>query len=399
MIHSPVQPIFAAMVLIAMSTVTVSCVTAPPKPVREPVKIAKSSVPPPAMKAPPVKPAYRMLPKALSADAEYNAFFSRMAIPENEYTERDRQTFASFPPTPSGGTIHEAALVVGLLRDVLTPVGTDSASFKTADTAPSAAINTTNPTAVVVPTEPTAEQSRILEVRARAKGVDIISALASNPYLKSYGIFNLASDASHIEGNSQAFVQNLASVIKSEVLLWADMLRRLGLDGQAVAAAPTVATTFAATLPPTETVPPAKIEGAAKVSPDVAAPTNIGPLSPAENAAAAKLLATARELALKDSFEKAIIEARKVTAGADSYADSQENIKNWANRAVQELRRQAANQYQASRGTNDVAGKKLNLNKSKSYLEEAITKYPEASTLDTVKENLAIIDGELARLM
>jgi hypothetical protein len=414
MMHSSVPLLFSALIFVTLSVGATSCATAPEKHVREPVKpIDRRTSANPVAPKPQVKTIVRPVVKPQPSEVEYNAFFSRMAIPENDYTISDRQTLASFPPNPSAGTIHEAALVVGLLRDVLTQFGVESANsspsptataqgFKTADTVPSAAVNTTNPNSVVIPpvkpgnsasnsqSAGQVDQSRVIEFRARAVGVDIISALASNPYLKSHSIFNLASDSSHIDGNSQIFVQNLATVIKSEVQLWADMFRRLGLDVRPVVVGASSQDLNPEPVAPVENLNPAVAEPGQ--------PSASTPLTPAQNIEAAKAMSMARELAQKDQREKAIALSRKIPPGADNYAEAQEKTKDWANQIVQELRRQAASQYSASKNNPDAEGKKLNLMKSKTFLEQALSKYPEASTLDTVKENLAIIESEIARL-
>ena len=336
--------------------------------------------------------------KSFSAEAEYSTFYTRMAIPENEYTDKDRQMLTTLPSSPSGGTMHEAALVVGLIRDTLAPLARGPKTFKEVDTTPNAGVNTTSPNAVVIGDQPQVDRSRVLETRSRERGVDIISALASNPHLKTLGIYSMAWDASRLEGNSQIFGQNLLTVIKTEVLLWGDLARRLGLETQAVAA-----------VPPTQTEPTTASDGLAdgvspsaspSVSPSATLPVEslAVPQLPVDNVEAAKTLSKAQDLALKENFEKAVIEARKISQGAENYTLAQENIKTWANKSVQDMRRQAANQYRLSSATNDTGGKKAYLNKAKTYLQDALTKYPEASTLDTVKENLEIIEKELEHL-
>ena len=375
--------------ILTISILVASCAGSQGKNTQEPVKPAKTvGLAGPTKQV--VKIGSKKTAKASSSEADYNSFYTRMAIPENEYTEKDRQTFLSIPSSPSGGTLHEAALVVGLIRDALTPVGATSKSFKEVDTNPNAAPNSNNPNAVIVGDMTQVERARVLEFRSRERGVDLISALASNPYLKTQGIYSMAWDASRIEGNSQVFGQNLLTVIKTEVLVWGDLARRLGLETQAVTVAPSAQTEPSTT----ET---SSISG----NPSSATPTveNLStPLNAVDNAEAAKIFSKAQELALKESFEKAVIEARKITQGAENYTTAQENIKTWANKVVQDMRRQAANQYRLSSTTNDASGKKTYLNKAKTLLQDALAKYPEASTLDTVKENLEIIEKELAHL-
>ena len=116
MMHSLVHSVSSALIIVAFSIGVTSCATAPEKRVREPVKGTdkKTASIIPVAPRPQVKPIFRPVVKPQPSEVEYSAFFSRMAVPENEYTASDRQTLASFPPNPSAGTIHEAALVLGL---------------------------------------------------------------------------------------------------------------------------------------------------------------------------------------------------------------------------------------------------------------------------------------------
>ncbi len=368
-----------------------SCATVPNKSTTESAKTVKQqpSTTAATTKTPP-RSTSKKIPKALSADAEYNLFFARMAIPENEFTERDRITFGSFPSSPSGGTVHEAALVVGILREVLTPVGGLTAlQGKEMDTTSTPSTNSSNPNAVIATPESQVDQRRVLESRAREKGLDIVSALASNPYLKTEGIFAMAWDASRIEGNSQVFVQNLATVIKTETRLWLDLAKRMGIEPPMT---PQSNSDMAATKPVIETTT------TPTPTPIPTSESLAVPASEADNMEANKFMGKALEWAQKENYEKAIVEARKVAQGTEPFLSAQESIRTWANKAVQELRRQAANQFRSGTSTNDAAVKKSYLTKAKNNLEEAINKYPEASTLDTVKENLDIITQELGRI-
>jgi hypothetical protein len=300
---------------------------------------------------------------------EYNNFYSRLVIPDNDFTDKDRATLNTMPGSPAGGSIHEAALVIGLLRDVL--ILRQSAPSEGQDS------NSSEPAA------PTLGKQNVLETAAREKGVDIATALASNAYLKNNIVYSLAWDAVMIEGNSQPFIQNVAVVLKTETKRWTDFATRLGMITQSEPQPIVTDTTPAQPSTDQAINPPATTEAEPLA------------LTPAAAEEAAKTFSKAQEWAGKENYEKAVVEARKVPKGSDQYPAAQENIKNWANKSVQELRRQAANQFRASESSNDAAAKKLYLNKAKNSLQEAISKFPEASSLDTVKENLDIITKSL----
>lgn len=311
-------------------------------------------------------------------EVEFSNFFERVASPDKDFTEKDRQLFITFPSSPNSGSIHEAAIVIGILRDIVTPVGGHKSTFREVDIA--ASNNTENANAVIETPSTRVEPSLVLETRCRERGVDCISALSRNPHLRSHAVYNMALDASRFEGNSPLFLQNLLATIKTETENWGDLARKLGLDTQPV---------DSQTTPVSASAPASELNQTSQ--PTITA-------SAEENSAASQILAKAAEYAGKEDYDRAISEARKINEGTDNYSAAQDSLKNWANRAVQDLRRQAANQYRSSSSTTEPNTKKSHLEKAKNFLEIALAKYPEASTLDTVKENLEIINKELNRL-
>jgi hypothetical protein len=331
-------------------------------------------------------PGMKQVPQAIAADAEYSAFFARLVFLENDYTEKDRQILRKIPAAPSGGTIHEAALVVGLLRDVLTPIGVSS---RLSDTeSPSTRLDSRGK----MPT-PTATSkfvgSRAIELRAQGAGLDLIGALANNPYLKGRTVYKMAFDALMLGGNSPIFTDNLRAAIQSESAGWGQFATQLGAK---------VGLTVQDNMP-TPANGTIDAQGG-----DIVTLNSQSNTSQAVSATAgltsgsALLLAKAQELAAKDQIEQAIATAKMVPESSETYSVAKLNIKTWSDRATQDLRKQAANQYRASSGTPDSNGKKVYLSKAQTLLEEALTKYPDSSNLETIKENLEIINQELNRL-
>ncbi|MEI6834929.1 MAG: hypothetical protein WCL28_13150 [bacterium] len=331
-------------------------------------------------------PGMKQVPQAIAADAEYSAFFARLVFLENDYTEKDRQILRKIPAAPSGGTIHEAALVVGLLRDVLTPIGVSS---RLPDTeSPSTRLDSRGN----MPT-PTATSkfvgSRAIELRAQGVGLDLIGALANNPYLKGRTVYKMAFDALMLGGNSPIFTDNLRATIQSESAGWGQFAIQLGTKGgltvQDNMPAPANGTTDA------QGGNNLTLNSQSNTSQAVSATAGL-------TSGSALLLAKAQELAAKDQIEQAITTAKMVPESSETYSVAKLNIKTWSDRATQDLRKQAANQYRASSGTPDSNGKKVYLSKARTLLEEALTKYPDSSNLETIKENLEIINQELNRL-
>jgi hypothetical protein len=351
-----------------------ACASTPGQQQSEPVKKRKSPGKTTAIVKPTGPALVKVTPPPPPPELEYGQFFERVSSSSKDFTERDRQAFLKFPVNPTAGTIHEAAIVVGILRDIVTPVGGKKTTFREVDV--NAAQPGTNPsTSVIEPEATKTDSSTSFESRCREKGVDCVSALSANSYLKTYPIYTLALDASKDSGNSQAFAQNLVNTLKSETQSWGDLAKKLGMDVTIVA--PVDASPEDAS-PDTETA-------------DV-------PATAEDNELSHSTMAKAVEHAAREEYEKAVIEVRKIKKGTDNYQIAQDHLKNWANRAVQDLRRQAANQYRSSSSTSEPINKKAYLEKAKGLLETAVSKFPEASTLDTVKENLDIIKKELARL-
>jgi hypothetical protein len=335
---------------------------------------------------PRTNPGMKQVPQAIAADAEYSAFFARLVFLENDYTEKDRQILLKIPAAPSGGTIHEAALVVGLLRDVLTPIGVSS---RLSDTE-SPAIRLDSRRNMPTPTATTKFLgSRAIELRAQGAGLDLIGALASNPYLKGRTVYKMAFEALMLGGNSPIFTDNLRATIQSESAGWGQFAIQLvgkgGLTVQDNVPTPSDGTIDA------QGGNIVTLNSQSNTSQAVSATAGL-------TSGSAMLLAKAQELAAKDQIEQAITTAKMVPESSETYSVAKQNIKTWSDRATQDLRKQAANQYRASSGTPDSNGKKVYLSKARTLLEEALTKYPDSSNLETIKENLEIINQELNRL-
>lgn len=363
---------------LAAVTLHISCSTVTKKSVVEPHRTQPRQVHVTDTKTSVLTKSGAKRPSSISVDAEYAAFFSRMVVSENDYTENDRQIFNSIPVSPSGGTIHEAALVIGVLRDVLTPIGAQRELARVSDG--------------------TSVTRNSLQSKTQEKGVDLIEALSSNPYLKGRAVYLMAHDALQKGGNSSGFVQNLYSVLQKETSDWEQFATKIAGTPQSPtsATAATLPTPAPNTLVDTKPPIPSPALTSPGMSPDQVSTSSSGLTEP--SAEGAQILAKAQELAAKEQIEQAILAAKKIPQNSESYAAARQNIKIWSDRATQDLRKQAAYQYRASSATNDPSGKRVYLGKARSLLEEAIARYPESSNLETIKENLEIIDGELNRL-
>lgn len=311
----------------------------------------------------------------------------KMGSPETTFTIQDRQKVASMSPSPKPGTLAEAALVVGILRDIMTPPGGNQ-RFREVDMNAAAGQPNTDDKNVLPKPMRVIDNAIVLEIRAREKGLDITNALANNILLKSVAVFAWTYEAIALDGNSDIFRQNVTTVIKSEAMLWQELARKSGALSVAVAPSPILASPTPA---PSAPVAVQATPEAAQTAPSITPPP--GPAVDAE-----KQMVLAQELAGKDSYAKAVEEAGKIPSTAANYSVAQDSIKTWSNRAVIDLRKKAAYEYRAASSVTDIGIKRTYLNKAKSYLEEAAQKFPAASNQDTVKENLNMISKELERL-
>lgn len=362
------RTIFNACLVLASIHIVGSCASTPkqsaPKE-KKPAKVAVKEVKP----LPP--------PPVVKETDDPGAWVTKMLLAETEFTLKDRQYVLAMPPAPKPGSLAEAALAVGLLRDILTPPG-GSATFKEVD------IQTTAQPIVddksVLPKQNTKiDEARLIERRAREKGLDLVGALATNPFLKSITVFNWAWNAGAMDGNSDLFKQNVMTVVKSEAMLWQEIAKKSGAIAVIATPAPSPET---AAPPPAEPAKPAE---------------NLHPaaVNAMANAEAEKLLAIAQEAAAQENYAKAVAESSKIPSTAVNYTIAQESVRLWSNRAVTDLRKKAAFEYRAAASVTDSASKKAYLMKAKAYLEDALKSYPAASNLDTVQDNLGMIKKEL----
>ena len=121
-------------------------------------------------------------------------------------------------------------------------------------------------------------------------------------------------------------------------------------------------------------------------------------LSTADLLISDSILAKADSLAENEEYRTAIKVAEKITESNPIYGAAQQKVKDFSNLAVRKLRQEAAQAFQNAIPVSDTATKKSYLELAKGFLEQAITDYPHADNLTTVKENLAVITRNLYRL-
>ena len=109
-------------------------------------------------------------------------------------------------------------------------------------------------------------------------------------------------------------------------------------------------------------------------------------------------IAEAQKLADASRWQEAIKMASSVGKDHPSHPLAQERVKDYSNKAVQVLRKKAAAAFQSAIPITDAKTRAQYLRQAKTYLEDAIKNYPQASQLPTVRDNLRVISRDLDQL-
>ncbi len=330
---------------------------------------------------------------------ELAAWTIRMSNVGTNFTARDRQFVISLPSNSPAGSLTESATVIGILRDILTPPGGMANPPNSPLEREQIGTSQSADTSVVPRQMPQQKLGNSLEDRVREKGLDLVNAISVNSMLKNAAVYAWIWNAMQMEGNSELFRQNLESVIKSEANLWQEIAVKVGLQKEETPEAFKPAQNLASQ----QAVPQPTSEPSSIASPSLPASLPVTPSTaslsiPMTDAEAAKALSLAQDAAAIENFEKAVKEAVKIPNTAANFELAQENLRVWSNRAVTDLRKKAAFEYRTATSYTDPGSKKNGLIKAKAHLEDALNKFTFASNLDTVRDNLKMIEGELSKL-
>lgn len=366
-----------AVILASISAMSGACVTGgdgpastSKNPIIAPAAPGKESSRPAAGQAP--------LVLAPVPDSQIADFASRHALSVAGLTESDEALLKRMPNQPQAGSIHEAALVLGIVKS-FNPVNTAGNSFNEAD------LNGAQPAKGADAKQEgkkTAEASaESLEKAALARGVDLPGAMEVNPFLQSATVIRMIGLAADKGGNSEAFSKRIRAAIAKQTGEWRTLAERYG----GMEATATEATAVAPTASPSpDSVDASKIlEGTEGVS---------------DLHSSDLVINEAIKLADAGEFDKAIQTVKRVQKDSPLRKLSEEKAVEFANSAVREMRRKAAHAFSAANQANDPGTKTSYLEKARGILEEALTKYPDADQVGTVRENLTVINRDLDRL-
>jgi hypothetical protein len=265
-------------------------------------------------------------------------------------TGDDRVFWNSIDSVP-GSSIWEAAAVIGAAK---------IAAGKAAATSQSG--NAVRP-ASNLPVNPSFEKL------CNERSVNVVAALKQNQFLLALAPVNVMLQGLAAGGNSESFAKEVVQALNMQKQNWS-VLSLEAFVASAVAAAPT--------------------SGSGTNGPSG--------LSPADIRSADEILMDAEILANQKSYQAAIKRVAMIGSESPFYVEAQDKMKSYGKGAVQELRQKAARAYQSSLPISDRIAKLNFLKQAKQHLEEAITSYPDVEDVATVRENLAMIERELAQV-
>lgn len=210
--------------------------------------------------------------------------------------------------------------------------------------------------------------------------------LTTNLFVQTIVVYELVLQGIEYAGDAPSYVEAIQPALNEQSVQWLkvhDRVAALTKDkDKAQAAASGNSSPEGAQAPASvglNTPPP---------SPPVAglAPISQGPDDPIKRA---------QELSDKNKFEESIAILRSLEKDSTYGAAAQGKIKEVANRAVAELRTKAARAYQSSVPVSDLKARGAYLEDAKKFLSLAIQRYPESDQIDTVKQNLEMINKSL----
>jgi len=298
------------------------------------------------------------------SDEQLFEFFTTHQSYDSKFGEDEHQFISSLQRSPKAGSLAEAVLILGLAKTILHPLNTESSTFEESDIS--------GDTDQDYSASENKHTGLSLEKLSNERGVNIADGLLENPYLYGYGVARQVYEAAKKSTNSVDWTDEVTSALNQHALAWSILAREMGVipDGN------------------TEEVPQ---------NTETTEPVNVAP-NPADLVSGDTLIVEAQKLVDQGKYEEAIKRVEMIDDSSPMYNVAVEKIKDFSDRAVQKLRRKAAQAYQSAM---PVADKKIRLGyltQARDYLEQAIEGFPAATQLPRVRDNLRVISRDLAKL-
>lgn len=226
-----------------------------------------------------------------------------------------------------------------------------------------------------------------LEKRFQDLEVDLVAAIRSNAFLKNLHTLQLTQTLARNTQNSEAFRQNLQAAIQESGAQWAAELNQAPAATSPLSPLPSAEGTTA--------VPGTPTDAGAGTGVAISGESGTAAQGEADIAQSDSILVLAQKLADKGEYKEALEQTSRIPADDPFHAQALEKTKLYSNRAVQDLRQRAAEAFSNAMPMTDPKAKLNYLRQAKNLLEKALTDYPQADQLDTVRENLAVINHDL----
>lgn len=300
-------------------------------------------------------------------------FINKFNSEQVEMTPEDEAFLETIPQNPGHLSLEETALGLGIVHKWLAIVNRrgpeiDERELSDGDESLSSNSSTTPQGAEDWP--------RSLEDLVVEKNFDFTKALSANAYLKSFHFQQLVLAALKSgTGQSDAFVAGVKKALKENAQVWSKLQKELE-EGGSYERSDIDGDDAGMELQEEKVAPALPFGGNTFVSDE-------------------DLLKDAQALLDQGEHLKAVERLRSMSQESVFYATSLEKIKEISNVAVQDLRRKAARAFQSAKPIADRRTRAAYLSEAKEFLQQAIDLYPTADQIQTVRENLEVIDKSL----
>jgi tetratricopeptide (TPR) repeat protein len=358
------------------------------------------------------------------SDERLQALIAGASDDSSTWSQDDDEAFTQLGTYETRTKLEEAALVVGLLRQyrIKHPQDQSSGTFVQENveqlTAP-------QPEAVPASGEmqateaPPSADATSLKGLAEAAGVNLATAFTNNSYLKTYEIVALCLKVlKQAQFEDPDYTQRIETPVRTLLNRW----KKLGVEEVPAQPAvspgseqPVAGPLPEAALPMEGSALPNKADLPGLTAPTGPAPTaevnpTTPPATPSPEVAPAlpynsdvfkgdeTELRGVQALMDQGNYQEAVKRLGQFKADSPFYAAALEKTKTAKNLAVQDLRKKAATAFQSSLPVNDPKAKVVYLAEAQGYLEQALSLYPDAEQIETVKQNLNVIKKNLAQV-
>lgn len=349
-----------------------SCATtrSKPRPTKKRVKRVKKPVRTKPAVAKPIKPAPRIVKRET-----LNQLYTRYLDETQALSERDRQLVERFTTKDNPSHLEQAAAFVGHLR--LVQMQADRSSDFVEQGLPSSAASGSG--------LPVTDRSQLPKNISLAdyfsrRGIDPIEQLRSNPSLNRPAVYQLLAKVMAKTNNHDSFVTAARNTFQEAFGQWKALAPSYGMitdKNEALAGEETDAVD----------------ESSAEEAYHIPSGTSFADFRHAE-----AQLVEGQMLANNNDYQNAIRYLATIPDAHPFYPIASEKKRFFTNYAVQQLREQASDSYRQALPVADLATKKGLLVKAKNTLVMAIKRYPNAEHIDTVRENLEVIERDLKKI-